>query len=219
MSCNAKKSFVRLTLLFIVFSYLFLDKPIAYYFIKHAQEYDSLGTFLSIFGESTWELTIAPLGFLFFRYYKKNELYAQRFLFLLYANLFSGMLSVILKNLFARMRPWGLQDGTNEYGFLLFQNFDMGLVEKFKYQIHILMGEATPHISFPSGHATTLFTAAVYMYILFPKQWFLWFMSASVFSTARIMANDHFLSDVVAGALLGTLSTLFIYSKMKEKIT
>jgi membrane-associated phospholipid phosphatase len=218
MSCGCKKKIIRLVLLFIIFSYLYLDRPVAYYFIAHAQMYQGIGDFLSIFGESYWEFTTAIVGFLIFRYYKKNELYAQRFLFLLYANLFSGFFSVILKNLFGRMRPWGLQDGSDEYGFLLFQNFDMGFVEKFKYHFSILVENATPHISFPSGHVTTIFTTAVYLWILFPKQWFLWFFTATIFASARIFANDHYLSDVVAGALLGTLSTLYIYSKFKEKI-
>ena len=218
---SSKKRYIfniMITLLVIVFSYFYLDKPIAYYFINHTKTYDSLGAFLSIFGESTWEFTIAPLGFIFFRYYKKNELYAQRFLFLLYINIFSGFLSVILKNIFGRMRPWGLKDGGHEYGFLLFQNFDMGILEKFKYQIHVLIDGATPHISFPSGHSTTIFTVAVYLWLLFPKQWFLWFFTAFILASGRILANDHYFSDIVAGALLGTLSTLYLYSKLKDKI-
>jgi membrane-associated phospholipid phosphatase len=32
------------------------------------------------------------------------------------------------------------------------------------------------------------------------------------------MDSDHFLSDITAGALLGALSTLYMYTKLKEKI-
>jgi membrane-associated phospholipid phosphatase len=210
--------FSLLTTIFIIFSYFYFDKPIAYYFIDHAKEYDALGTYLSIFGESYWEFSIAIIGFLFFRFFKKNELYVHRFLFLLYSNIFSGFLSLLLKNLFGRMRPWGLKDGSDEYGFLLFQNLDMGLIEKFKYQMNILIDCATPHISFPSGHSTTLFTVATYLWLLFPKQKYIWFITASILATGRILASDHYLSDIIAGALLGILSTHYLYSKLKDKI-
>ncbi len=209
---------ISLTVLFIIFSYLYLDKSVARYFLANVSTYDSLGDFLSIFGESNWYFGTAIIGFLIFRFYKKNELYAQRFLFLLYINLFSGLLSLILKNLFGRIRPWGLRNGGDEYGFLLFQNFDMGFIEKIKYHFTTIYNGATTYTSFPSGHSTTLFTAATYLSILFPKYIYLWFGMAVLFVSGRLMDSDHFLSDITAGAMLGILSTLFLYSKLKEKI-
>ncbi len=203
---------------FIIFSYFYLDRPIAEYFLANASTYESFGDFLSLFGESNWYFATAIIGFVIFKFIKKNELYAQRFLFLLYINIFSGLLSLILKNLFGRIRPWGLRNGGDEYGFLLFQNFDMGIVEKFKTHITTIVDAATTYTSFPSGHSTTLFTAAVYLILLFPKHKILWLSLAILFVSGRIMASDHFLSDITAGALLGTLSTLYMYSKLKEKI-
>ncbi|MDO8453243.1 MAG: phosphatase PAP2 family protein [Sulfurimonas sp.] len=41
---------------------------------------------------------------------------------------------------------------------------------------------------------------------------------ATALACGRILDNDHFVSDIFAGIIVGTLSTLFIYSKMKEKI-
>ena len=205
-------------ILFLPFSYLYLDRPIAEYFLAHASTYDALGDFLSIFGESNWYFATAIGGFLIFRFLKKNELYAQRFLFLLYINLFSGLLSLILKNLFGRIRPWGLRNGGDEYGFLLFQNFDMGIVEKFKYHIKTIADAATTYTSFPSGHSTTIFATAAYLWLLFPKQRFIWLGIALLLVSGRLMDSDHFLSDITSGALLGTLSTLYMYSKLKEKI-
>ena len=205
-------------ILFLPFSYFFLDRPIAEYFLAHAATYDAFGDFLSIFGESNWYFATAIGGFLIFRILKKNELYAQRFLFLLYINLFSGLLSVILKNIFGRIRPWGLRNGGDEYGFLLFQNFNVGIIEKFKIHFKTLEDAATTYTSFPSGHATTLFAVAVYLWLLFPKQRLIWIGVALFLVSGRIMDSDHFLSDITAGALLGTLSTLYMYTKLKEKI-
>jgi membrane-associated phospholipid phosphatase len=205
-------------LLFLPFSYFYLDKPIAEYFLAHASTYDALGDFLSIFGESNWYFATAIGGFLIFRFIKKNELYTQRFLFLLYINLFSGLLSLILKNLFGRIRPWGLRNGGDEYGFLLFQNFDMGVVEKFKYHFTTIANAATTYTSFPSGHATTIFTTTAYLWLLFPKQRIIWLSTALILVSGRLMDSDHFLSDITVGALLGALSTFYMYTKLKDKI-
>ncbi|WP_345991460.1 phosphatase PAP2 family protein [Sulfurimonas sp. HSL-1716] len=209
---------ISLTLLFIIFAYLYLDKNIARYFLARASTYEAAGDFISIFGESYWYIGAALIGFLFFGFFKKNELYKQRFLFLLYTNLFSGLLSIILKNIFGRIRPWGLRKGGDEYGFLLFQNFDMGFVEKMKYHFVTLADAPTTYTSFPSGHSTTVFAVFTYLILLFPRYLYLWLGISVILVSGRIMDSDHFLSDITAGALLGTLSTLFLYSKLKEKI-
>lgn len=200
------------------FAYFFVDKIIARYFLANVETYESLGDFISMWGESHWYFATAILGFIIFRFVKKNEVYAQRFLFLLYINLFSGLLSLVLKQLFARMRPWGLRNEGDGYGFLLFQNFDMGFIEKMKYHLLTLSDAPTTYTSFPSGHTTTVFAVFTYLSILFPKYLYLWLSIAVVLASSRLLANDHFLSDIFAGIILGTISTLFIYSKMKEKI-
>ncbi|MFA6136638.1 MAG: phosphatase PAP2 family protein [Sulfurimonas sp.] len=202
----------------LFFSYFFIDKTVAKYFLSNVSTYEALGDFISIFGESHWYFATAIIGFAFFRFFKKNELFAQRFLFLLYINLFSGVISLVLKNLFGRIRPWGLRDGGDTYGFLLFQNFDMGFIEKMKYHFTTLADAPTTYSSFPSGHTTTLFAAFTYLSILFPKYFYLWLSIATALACGRILDNDHFVSDIFAGIIVGTLSTMFIYSKMKDKI-
>lgn len=202
----------------IVFSYLYLDKDIAGYFLAHTDTYEPIGDFLSLFGESHWYIGTGVLGFIFFKYIQVNELYKNKFLFLFYINIFSGLMSLGSKFIFGRIRPWGLQNGGDEFGFLLFDNFDMGLLEKFKYQLNILLEGEPTYLSFPSGHATTIFAMYMYLSILFPKLFNLWLALSIIFASARILDNDHFLSDILGGALVGTLSTLYIYSKMRKKI-
>ena len=201
-----------------VFAYFFVDKTIARYFLANVQTYEPLGDFISIWGESHWYIGTAIFGFILFKYFKKNEVYAQRFLFLLYINLFSGLTSLVLKHLFGRIRPWGLRNDGDAYGFLLFQNFDMGFIEKMKYHAITLADAPTTNTSFPSGHTTTVFTVFTYLCLLFPKYLTLWLTFAVILSSSRLLANDHFLSDIFAGILVGVISTLFIYSKMKDKI-
>ncbi|MBA3024878.1 MAG: phosphatase PAP2 family protein [Sulfurimonas sp.] len=210
--------FVLTLVAFILFSYFFIDKTVAKYFLSNIPTYEHIGDILSIAGESHWYIGAGIIGFVFFKYYKKNRLYEQRFLFLLYINLFSGLISLLLKWIFSRIRPWGLREGHDEYGFLLFQNFDMGFVEKMKYHFVTLFESPTTYSSFPSGHTTTIVAVVIYLYILFPRYLYLWVSLAFVMAFSRVLANDHFVSDIFAGVIVGVLSTLFLYSKMKDKL-
>jgi len=201
----------------LVVSYFNIDKDVARYFLAHKATYESIGDFISIFGESHWYIASGILGWAFFKYKKHNAIYANRFLFLLYSNLFSGLVSLTFKHLFGRIRPWGLRDGKDEFGFLLFQNFDMGFVEKMKFHFATIADAPTTYTSFPSGHTTTVFAFFTYLSLLFPKYIYVWLIGAIVLVSSRILANDHFISDILAGILVGTISTMFIYSKMKSK--
>ena len=205
-------------ILFILFSYFYLDIPIAKYFISHKYDYKEIGDIFSIAGQSQWYIVPGLFGFLIYRYYKKNELFAQRFLFLFYVNVFSGILSIILKTLFGRMRPWGLQHGEDQYGFLLFQNFNLGFFDKIKYQFEAIKHATASYASFPSGHSTTVFAMFTFLSLMFPKYRYFWFLLASLVAISRLLANDHFLSDIVAGALLGVVSSVYVYRKMQEKL-
>lgn len=205
-------------LLLITLLYFYVDKTIAEYFIAHADRYRNIGKTISISGQSHWYMITGLLGWLFYKYKKENLLLANRFLFLLYANIFSGLLSIFFKYIFGRVRPWGLRGERDDYGFLLFQNFDLGFFEKFKLHIMTIVHAPTTYSSFPSGHTTTLFTVFTVLTLFFPKQIYIWLTLATIGALARVIAADHFVSDIVAGATLGVLSTLFLYKKMQSKI-
>ncbi len=210
--------FTGTILLLMVFSYFYIDKNVSLYFIEHASTYKAFGKEASMLGESQWYIGVALLGILYYKFIKKNELYKQRFLFLLYANIFSGLISVVSKMFIGRLRPWKLENGGDAYGFLFTQNPDYTFMQNIHYQVTMLMQDSTHYTSLPSGHTTTSMAVFTYMMILFPKQYFIWIPITLLGVSARILANDHFLSDILAGTLVGVLSTLFIYSKMKEKI-
>ena len=207
-----------ITLPFIILSYNFVDKPIADYFYLHRETFHHLGKIVSITGESQWYIGAGLLGFLYFKYIKENRLYKNRFLFLFYANVFSGLLSIVLKWIFSRVRPVGLHHSPEEYGFLLFQNYDKGFFEQIKYHYITMFHHPSTYASFPSGHTVTIATTFTVMYLLFPRYLSLWIILGISFASGRILAGDHFISDIMAGTVVGILTTLFIYDKMRNKL-
>jgi membrane-associated phospholipid phosphatase len=210
--------FIVFIVLLIFISYFYVDKSVSLYFIDNASTFKKFGKEVSTLGESHWYIGIGVLGALYFRFIKKNSLYMQRFLFLLYANLFSGLISVILKPLFGRLRPWKLENGEDSFGFLFFQNPEFSFMQNIDYQIKMLLQNSTHYSSFPSGHTTTSMAVFTYLMILFPKYAYVWISITLLSLISRIFANDHFISDLLAGIIVGVISTLFIYSKMKDKL-
>ena len=59
--------------------------------------------------------------------------------------------------------------------------------------------------SFPSGHATTAFAAAVVLTLWFPRGAVPFLGLAVLVGCSRVMLGVHFPSDVLAGALLGSI--------------
>ncbi|QSZ41677.1 phosphatase PAP2 family protein [Sulfurimonas aquatica] len=217
----SKKQLLIFTLimsLLIVLSYFTLDRAVSLYFIENADTYKVFGKTVSTLGESHWYIGSAILGALYFGYVKKNSLYTQRFLFLLYANIFSGLVSLVSKMFFGRLRPWKLENGGDGFGFLISQNPDYTLMQNIKYQIDMLIENSTHYSSFPSGHTTTSITVFTVLMLLFPRYVYIWLPITLLGIVSRLLANDHFVSDLLAGTIVGLLSTLYIYSKMKSKV-
>lgn len=102
-----------------------------------------------------------------------------------------GLTANLLKRLFGRARPMHL----DELGTLSFQPIqsDWSLA------------------SFPSGHATTGFAIAVIMSSIFPPRFrWLFFTFAVLIALSRVVTGMHYMTDVVAGAALGTFGAVFV---------
>lgn len=98
------------------------------------------------------------------------------------------------------------------------------IVTALKHATHQLRPDNSTYNSFPSGHTTTAFVGAEMM-----NQEFGWrspwysvagYTMATGTAFLRIMNNRHWLSDVVAGAGIGMLSTkisYWLYSKWENR--
>lgn len=70
--------------------------------------------------------------------------------------------------------------------------------------------------SFPSGHAMFFFALATAIY-LYNKRWGFWFYIAAVLiGVARVMAGVHYPSDIVGGAILGSLTAYIVFCIAKK---
>jgi membrane-associated phospholipid phosphatase len=74
--------------------------------------------------------------------------------------------------------------------------------------------------SFPSGHATSIFTLAT-MLALFEKnkRWNVCYLIAGVaVGYSRIYLGQHFLGDVIVGSLIGVLVSVLVYWLFTRKL-
>jgi membrane-associated phospholipid phosphatase len=153
-----------------------------------------VSAFVSEFGIITWWLVGSMLLWFYFRYKAKNQAWADRVRFFFAAVAATGLAVIPLKLLFGKARPWKLFD-ENLYGFQWF-------AAPNAYGMH----------GFPSGHTTTAFSVATALALIFPRLAVPLYAAAALVGLSRIGVLYHYPSDVVAGAMLGTVMTLLLYN-------
>jgi len=66
------------------------------------------------------------------------------------------------------------------------------------------------YASFPSGHSTTAFSAAVALGALFPRARLALWLYAVTIAASRVIITVHYPSDVIAGALVGGFGAIVV---------
>ena len=81
--------------------------------------------------------------------------------------------------------------------------------------------EVLTHLSFPSGHAGTIFTAACLLNLITAHKSNLYTLTllliAILVSYSRIYLCQHFYTDVYAGMLIGGWTTFFVYALLIDR--
>jgi membrane-associated phospholipid phosphatase len=112
--------------------------------------------------------------------------------------LFSGIVSQVLKQVIHAPRPHAIITNTYPY-------FIDGITH-------------TGMTSFPSGHTTSVFALAVLLALNTPDKRIslIYLVTAIITGYSRIYLGQHFLADVVAGALIGILSALAVHWYLRQ---
>jgi len=151
-------------------------------------------------GKSGWILILSGTAVLAFvalgyranhRRLRIGRLYAGQiaaFIFLSVAA--TGLFAALCKALIGRGRP------------RLYDEFGSFHFEPFAFDADLA--------SFPSGHATTTFALATALALLWPRFAVPLFTAAVWIAASRFLMGAHYVSDVAAGALVGTVGTLMI---------
>jgi undecaprenyl-diphosphatase len=109
--------------------------------------------------------------------------------FLFLAIALPGLVITIVKRIIGRARP------------------GIAGEDVFLYKLFLWRPE---YASFPSGHATTAFAAAVAFGALWPRLRPLMWTYAAVIALSRIVVTAHHPSDVLAGAIAGAVGALLV---------
>jgi len=178
-----------LTILLTI-SYALIDRPLTIFCQDLNPELVQIFQWITKLGKSTGYLVGFAALFVFFKYYLRRPIAANRALFLLAVITLSGLITDLIKPLVGRLRPKLLFEASL-YGF---EPLRIG----YEYN------------SFPSGHATTVFALAAALSLFFPR-WRLPLVGfAAVVGLSRIIVGAHYLSDVMAGAYVGIMTVFLL---------
>jgi len=75
----------------------------------------------------------------------------------------------------------------------------------------VLLLKPSPDPSFPSDHATFAFAVAVALFLAWRRLGIAALVIAVLISVSRVYVGEHYLGDVVAGALIGSVTAIAVY--------
>lgn len=84
------------------------------------------------------------------------------------------------------------------------------------HQVNLLIGHSTSG-SFPSGHATFLFSLATVIYFFNKKFGIIFFVLSFLVGIARVYVGVHYPFDVLGGIIIGIFSAIIIRIFIKPK--
>ena len=171
-------------------SYYFWDVQLMYYCKGLSRSIVGAAEIITQAGDSLWYFILLVPAFIVIRFVWKNEQWSAKILYLILCISLSGILNTGIKWLMGRNRPINLiEDGV--FGFDFFRI--------------IYLYETT---SFPSGHTVTAFAMATSFSFLYPRWSVPAFLIAAMIGLSRIVLTAHYLSDVIAGAVVGVICSL-----------
>lgn len=175
-----------------LFSYLYLDQALALTIHEANLECTNLiFNQITLLGDSLFPIVGSLLLYVIFR--KRNTVFARQNLYIFSVVVISGLVVDVIKIIAGRMRPELLIDH-QQYGFT-------GLQFEFDSLFY----------SFPSGHSATAFSFFIALSLLVPKYKLIFILMAVLVALSRIILVHHYLSDVLVGSAIGTITAYWMY--------
>jgi len=172
-----------ITLFLIILSFLFDVKIVQFFVGLRNLQLDSF--FIGVSFLSNILIIFFILTSLFL--WNENK---RRWIFPLWlSGFFAIVISFIMKSLIARPRPY--QEGSVQV---------LGIALKFIEESHSVW-----NFSFPSFHAMLVFASLPILIKEFKKIRYVWFVFACLVAFSRMYFGVHYMSDILAGALIGYL--------------
>jgi len=109
----------------------------------------------------------------------------------------AGLIATLVKNILGRARPE------------LFETMD-----PFEFKLFAFLSD---YASFPSGHATNIFAFATVIGMLWPRGKVLLYTIAAWIAASRVLLGEHYFTDVVFGAILGTLVPYYVRDRFAAR--
>lgn len=179
---------------------LFLDEPLSRFVARTPPALRQIGGYITALGLSGYMFALAAAATvqtLILRWRRRDLALRQELTVMLERCLYvfscvavSGIAAQVLKHLVGRARP-RMIDTVGPFHFEIF-SFSAKLA------------------SFPSGHATSIFSVATALGLLLPRLRALLLGTAFVVALSRVVVGSHYVSDTVGGAGLGVLVSMGI---------
>jgi membrane-associated phospholipid phosphatase len=177
-----------------------VDRPVSVFGQEQPAEIRRVFRWLTRWGESDWILVPSLVGVLLawllslvtrdrLRQWARQLMAVCGFIFLGVG--VPGLVSALAKRIIGRARPmeWTVDAP------LAFTPWNWSA---YNYQ------------SFPSGHSTTAFAFALTIAFLWPRSFWPMLLLAVAIALSRIVLGQHYLTDITAGAMLGTVGAFAV---------
>lgn len=179
---------------FLILSYFYFDLPIAIYLRQfHGTHYYILFNWLTYLGATYTQIIFLVICFLISLKSPPQSKLRSFVKYLLIAIIINVISYNFFKILLGRARPYQFFQ-TGQYGFYFLQ-----------FQSCMW--------SFPSGHATMISGTMTALSQFWPRYQWIYLGLIILICVSRLVLQMHYLSDVMAGVILGTATTTWVLQK------